>query len=293
MKGRWVALWAAGVLSAGIAVRAAEAPAAPTPAAGKPAAPGTPAYPHGGFVEDCALCHGAGGWRPAHPSPKFDHAKYFRLEGAHRTAACTGCHASLKFDEEKTKKDCVACHADVHLGELGPDCARCHSTRSFIDQARMRRAHNLTRFPLVGIHASADCDTCHPPQPQGHLRYVNRPVECVSCHLADYQGTTDPNHQASGFSTDCRECHYQTAWQPGRFPHHDQFFPISSGTHRGRWNTCADCHYVPGVYTTFSCILCHAHDDPVQVGSHHNGVGGYTYTPTSCYTCHPDGRAGN
>ena len=253
-----------------------------------------PPYPHGGFVEDCGLCHAAGGWTPARPGAKFDHSKYFRLEGAHRTAACSGCHKSLKFDEEKTKKDCVACHSDVHIGELGADCSRCHTTRSFIDEARMRRAHNVTRFPLVGAHGSADCDTCHPPQAQGHLRYVNTPVECVSCHLSDYLGTTNPNHQAASFSQDCRQCHFENSWLPARFPNHDPlFFPISSGTHKGRWTYCSDCHYQAGNYAVFSCILCHAHDDPVQVGSHHTGVGGYTYTATSCYACHPTGQAGN
>lgn len=254
---------------------------------------GEPPYPHGSFVEDCSLCHEAKSWRPARPSPRFDHSRYFRLEGAHKTADCRGCHSSLKFDEEKTKKDCVACHEDVHVGELGADCVRCHTTMSFIDPARMRRAHNQTRFPLVGSHFAADCDTCHPPQAQGRLRYVHTRTDCVACHLNDYLGTTNPNHQTSGLSQDCTQCHFQTAWLPARFPNHDPlFFPIFSGTHRGRWTYCSDCHYQPGTYATFSCILCHAHDSATDVSSHHTGVSGYTYTSTSCYTCHPTGRAG-
>jgi len=278
-----------------VAVVLAASPALAAPAPQAPAGKtGEPPYPHGAFVEDCSLCHGPEGWRPARPGPKFDHAKYFRLEGAHRTADCKGCHESLKFDEEKTRKDCVACHEDVHAGELGADCARCHTARSFIDPARMRRAHNQTRFPLVGSHAAADCDACHQPAAQGHLRYVHTRADCVACHLDDYLGTTSPNHQTSGFSQDCTQCHFQTAWLPGRFPNHDGlYFPIFSGRHRGRWNSCTDCHYQQGVYSTFSCILCHAHDSATETASHHSGVGGYSYTATSCYTCHPNGEAGN
>ena len=52
---------------------------------------------------------------------------------------------------------CVSCHQDVHQGELGTDCGRCHTERSFIEGAQMQRVHQLTRFPLRGTHASLDC----------------------------------------------------------------------------------------------------------------------------------------
>jgi hypothetical protein len=273
---------------AAVPVLAMLALAAPPRAAGQG---GELPYPHGTFEEDCSLCHGAEGWRPARVSPQFDHAKYFRLEGAHKTAACSGCHKSLKFAEENTKKDCVACHQDIHGGELGADCALCHTVRSFIDQARMKRAHSLTRFPLVGAHHAADCDSCHSLQAQGHPRYVNTRIDCVACHLDDYLATTSPNHQAGSFPQDCTLCHFQTAWLPARFPNHDAlYFPISSGTHRSKWTYCADCHDQPGTYTIFSCILCHAHSDKANVDAKHSGVSGYQYTNTSCYTCHPNGK---
>jgi hypothetical protein len=266
---------------------AASAFAPPARAAGS----AEPPYPHGKYVEECSLCHGAEGWRPARVSSKFDHAKFFRLEGAHKTASCSACHQSLKFAEDNTKVDCVACHMDVHDGELGADCARCHTARSFIDYMRMKRAHNLTRFPLVGAHFAADCDSCHPLQPQGHLRYVNTQTDCVACHLDDYLATTNPDHQAGLFPQDCTQCHFQIAWMPARFPAHDPlFFPIYSGTHRGKWTSCSDCHYQTGVYTTFSCILCHAHNDATKTANQHAGVAGYSYTSAACFSCHPDGK---
>jgi hypothetical protein len=273
---------------AGLALAAlALAPAPCAAAAGQ----AEPPYPHGSYVEECGLCHGAEGWRPARVSPKFDHARFFRLDGAHRTASCSACHTSLKFNEENTRTECAACHMDVHIGEFGQACGRCHTARSFIDPMRMKRAHNLTRFPLLGAHFAADCESCHALQPQGHLRYVNLRTDCAACHLEDYLATTNPNHQTGGFPQDCTVCHVQIAWMPARIQNHDaQFFPIYSGTHRGKWTSCADCHYQSGSYGTFSCLLCHAHDDATKMAEKHTGVAGYQYDSVACFGCHPNGR---
>jgi hypothetical protein len=45
---------------------------------------------------------------------------------------CKGCHtqpaAALKL-----KSDCVSCHSqdDVHVGQFGTQCQKCHDTRTF------------------------------------------------------------------------------------------------------------------------------------------------------------------
>ncbi|HEU4401803.1 MAG TPA: hypothetical protein VFT43_06830 [Candidatus Polarisedimenticolia bacterium] len=278
-------------LAAFLLLLLAPALAAPSRAADPGA---TTANPHGAFVEDCALCHRADAWVPARISAKFNHARFgFPLEGAHARAECRACHASLDFSKEKPKTACVACHADVHQGELGADCARCHSARSFIDHARMVRAHQATRFPLTGAHLAADCEDCHRLAAQGHLTYVNLPSACESCHLNDYLATTNPNHVTGNIPRDCVQCHAPIAWVPARFANHDPlFFPIFSGTHRGRWTSCSDCHTNAGNYAQFECILCHAHDSATQMASNHSGVNGYQYNSQACYTCHPRGRAG-
>ena len=249
--------------------------------------------PHGPNIGECSLCHKADSWVPAYISPKFDHSRFgFPLDGAHAKTPCRGCHTSLNFSEAKPSTDCVSCHSDVHQGELGAACGRCHSPRSFIDRSRMARAHQATRFPLVGSHLVADCEACHLPAPQGHLTYVNVSTECQACHLAAYQATTSPNHLTVGFSTDCAQCHTPIAWRVARFTQHDIFyFPIYSGAHRGKWDTCSDCHINPQDNAQFSCFAgCHAHDDPVQMASKHAGVSGYTYDSQACYGCHPNGR---
>ena len=154
-------------------------------------AAGRPANPHGAFKGDCALCHGAEGWKPAVISKQFDHAKYgFPLGKAHAATPCASCHVKLDFTAAAAR--CASCHADPHLGELGLDCARCHGERSFVDRARMRRAHDFTLFPLNGGHATLDCAECHPPTAQGRSQYVGVSPDCAACHRAEYDATTDP-----------------------------------------------------------------------------------------------------
>jgi hypothetical protein len=399
----------------------------------KAAAAETPAYPHGDFMEDCGTCHTGDVWTPAVIAKSFRHTARFPLAGAHLSASCRSCHASLDFKKASTL--CADCHRDPHIGELGADCGRCHTPRNFIDRSAQLDAHRLTRFPLTGAHVTRDCQECHAPAPQGQLQYVNTPVDCqachlpqyqattdpnhvtagfpttceqchtpttwsrarfdhraagfpltgahttvpcaschtngyagtptacVACHLADYQGTTDPNHVAqnyptdcsichnttsfqnasfnhattsfpltgrhtttpcvqchasgytgtptacvachnadyqtaadpnhvgAGFSTDCASCHNTTSFQGARYTQHDAlYFPIYSGAHNGRWNSCGTCHSLPSDYGVFDCLGCHTNPG---TDSHHNGVSGYQYNSQACYTCHPNGRAGN
>jgi Zn finger protein HypA/HybF involved in hydrogenase expression len=164
--------------------------------------------PHGPLKDKCATCHGPEGWKPAKIARSFDHGRFrFSLEGAHVQTACRACHLNLVFSE--VSSDCVSCHQDRHRGEFGDDCTLCHTPISFIDRARMGRAHQRTRFPLTGAHAAADCEACH------HLRanrtYVNTPTECFACHVQDYLA-----HHGAGFPTNCVDCHYPVSFQGGR-----------------------------------------------------------------------------
>ncbi len=255
-------------------------------------APAQPPNPHGSYVEECSLCHRAEAWSPVRISPKFNHAKFgFPLDAAHAQTACRACHVSLDFSKVKPESSCVGCHEDAHQGELGQDCARCHTARSFIDRARMARAHNVTRFPLSGAHLAVDCEACHKPTAPGHLTYVDLRTDCDSCHLNDYNATTNPNHATANFSHDCAPCHSTVAWARARYTDHDpRYFPIYSGAHLGKWTTCADCHVNATDFSQFECILCHAHSNQAQTTSQHTGVSGFAYNSQACYSCHPRGR---
>jgi hypothetical protein len=235
--------------------------------------------PHGKLAEECAVCHSAEGWVPARITSKFDHAKKgFALAGAHATTACRSCHVSLDF--HGAARDCASCHKDAHHGELGVDCARCHTPRSFIDRSAMARAHQLTRFPLTGSHLTLDCEACHTPSPQGRLAFVNVSVQCVECHLPQYQAAKSPDHAGGGFPQDCSQCHATTVWTNARFNHDVTGFSLT-GAHRAV--ACAQCH-VGGVYAGIAttCVSCHQPDYNGTTNPSHAAAG----FPTTCETCH-------
>ena len=236
-------------------------------------------YPHGDYKADCSLCHKADSWSPALVSPLFKHADSgFPLEGAHQGAPCRACHQALDFS--RTPRDCASCHQDVHGDELGPDCARCHTTRNFIDRPSDVGQHRGTRFPLTGAHVTLDCDACHAPEPQGKLVFVNTPIECISCHRAQWDATTNPVHAQSGFSTDCSRCHTTTAFIPAIFDHAASGFPLT-GAHASV--PCARCHpdnQYTGIPT--DCVACHQADYNATTSPGHAAVG----FSTNCKACH-------
>ncbi len=233
-------------------------------------------YPHGEFDEDCTLCHGDEDWLPVVISPEFDHDEVsgFTRRGAHLDLGCPACHKSLNFAE--APRECAGCHLDVHMGELGSDCGRCHEIYSFIDNASWLRRHSSTRFPLTGRHLTADCEECHPPQPQGRLIWVNRPVDCFACHREEYEGTGNPDHRAAGFPTGCEQCHSTSSWTTGSSSSGHSGFPLTGG-HTGL--DCDLCH-IDGVYegTPTHCFGCHQDD----YNREHAGSG----FPTDCTQCH-------
>jgi hypothetical protein len=138
----------------------------------------------------------------------------------------------------------------------------------------------LTARP-TGAHSALRAD-CH----VGGV-YAGLSGACISCHQNDYDGTSDPNHAAASFATDCLACHNTTRWSGATFDH-SAFFPIASGRH-SNWNACSDCHTNAANYADFSCFGCHPHDDQVETDGHHQGQNGYAYLSSACYNCHPRG----
>jgi hypothetical protein len=85
---------------------------------------------HDSLGHDCAKCHSANGWNIW----EFDHGKQtgFALTGAHRKLTCAQCHREAP-EKVKLSTSCAACHRqdDVHLGQFGQRCERCHTTATF------------------------------------------------------------------------------------------------------------------------------------------------------------------
>ena len=95
-------------------------------------------YHQGVFPTDCATCHHPGGWQLW----RFDHNTQtdFLLEGVHETLSCDSCHNVETSSADNQPGDCQACHLqdDVHGGQFGRQCGRCHSTTSFTDGVELR-----------------------------------------------------------------------------------------------------------------------------------------------------------
>jgi len=246
--------------------------------AGRLDAQGT-ANPHGDGVAACATCHLPTGWTPVRIAPSFRHAeRTFPLEGAHATATCVSCHASLVFSEAATS--CASCHEDVHRGELGQTCSRCHTSRDFTDQTRLARLHEETRFPLRGAHVTTRCESCHARTTAGQPQFTSQPTGCVGCHQPDYQAALEPPHASAGFPTDCASCHTETTWRGAPFDHAATNFPLT-GAHQAA--TCASCH-ADGSYagTPSTCEACHRGDYDRTTAPPHAAAA----FATTCSSCH-------
>lgn len=210
----------------------------------------------GADFADCERCHSARGWRELRVASAVDHARFgFRLLGRHGTVPCAACHKAGLDLARPWPGACVTCHEDrVHRGALGPDCAGCHTGRTW-KTLRARELHARTRFPLTGAHLAADCTSCHRRADQA--LYRDAPVQCFACHGADYRRPgIQPDHLSAGFSQDCSLCHRTATFRPARFDH-ATFFPLR------------------GAHAAAACETCHAN-------------GRYGGTPRACAGCHQD-----
>jgi hypothetical protein len=170
-----------------------------------------PVLPHATFPADCALCHEGNEWRSVRPDFRFDHEAEtgVPLVGAHATAACLLCHNDRGPAATFAAQGCAGCHEDLHLGQLGPDCTRCHQEDTWepIGQIEL---HQRTRFPLVGVHAATACHRCHQGAEVG--RFVPTDTECVTCHRSDLARAVNPNHAGFGWVDRCDRCHLPRTW---------------------------------------------------------------------------------
>jgi len=230
---------------------------------------------------DCGRCHTAASWLVSNIEA-IHRTSRFPLLGAHRTAGCIDCHKSESYARYDVKGVlCIDCHRDDYNATTNPnhiqagfseDCSICHPINSFQWQGS---GFNHSFFPLTQAHAALKCSDCHISG-----NYAAAKPDCYSCHQADYNNTVNPNHKTSGFPTSCEQCHSTApGWKPASYTQHDtQFFPIYSGSHKGKWTVCGECHPNPANYQLFDCKRCHA-----------DAHKGKNYTNAQCYACHPRG----
>ncbi len=216
---------------------------------------------HGGrFGDDCAACHNEQKWKEA----RYDHeaTAHFALKGKHAKLDCSACHVG-PVSGPKLPKDCAGCHRadDVHHGSMGAECASCHVETGWKDQVRFD--HDMTRFPLVGLHASVACEECHASRAfRGTAR------DCISCHRAD-------DVHKGNLGKDCAACHNPNGWKFWQFDHGKSTHFALEGAHAKL--SCNACHVRPAdeVKLSRDCASCHQRDDV------HNGGFG-----RDCARCH-------
>ena len=237
--------------------------------------------PHGNSLKvDCSACHVPNSWTTLADPIGFDHdTTSLPLTGVHGRIDCRSCHASLVF-EEPIGTTCISCHVDVHEMTLGDDCARCHSSNSWLVD-EIPELHEQNGFPLIGVHSALSCVDCHAPG--NTLAFARIGNECINCHQDEYMTTTSPNHLVSGFSKDCLECHDPMGQGWGaQFTDHD-FFPLTNGH---AINDCSRCH-TTGNFADASpvCSSCHMTEYTASSDPDH-GAAGFS---TDCAACHNTG----
>ena len=214
----------------------------------------------GRYGEKCQTCHKPDKWKTI----SFDHTKdtKFPLRGSHEKVKCDACHRGDLY-KDKLPLGCFGCHKnnDVHKGELGKACEKCHNETAW--RQKVTFDHDLTRFPLIGQHAAIPCEDCHKTN-----AYRDTPMICSSCHKDDYH--------LGRVGNACQHCHNPNGWKLWRFNHDKETkFPLT-GAHKGiKCHTCHTTRAEAKVTAPTACFGCHSKDDA------HRGSFG-----RSCEKCH-------
>ena len=233
--------------------------------------------PHGNLNIACENCHTFTSWRPLRAVPEFNHDKTkYPLRGMHINVTCMQCHTSLVFSNVGTR--CADCHADLHRGQFGAKCEQCHTIRGWrVSLGKIEQHQN--RFPLVGAHASVECDACHKSAAVGQFQGLS--TNCYSCHQTQYKNAV-PDHIAMGFPPTCESCHSSLdTWLGAKFDHAKFTGFALTGMHATL--SCTSCH-IGGKFkgTPASCYACHAKDYNGATNPNHVQAG----FPRECATCH-------
>lgn len=196
-----------------------------------------------GAVRACTACHDTEAWKPARA---FDHQKTgFPLTGRHQKVDCAKCHpvlpaAGTDHGKPPTPKftpvahaACTDCHKDPHVGQLGPDCAKCHVTDGWKTINGAGFDHSRTKYPLLGRHARVACGDCH-----GNGRQKPAFAACTDCHRDAHAA----DRLARPALLKCESCHTVDGFLPARYgleQHAKSAFPLR------------------GAHQAVACLLCH------------------------------------
>lgn len=270
--------------------------------------------------KNCSDCHDHKAFKPV---ANFDHNKTdFRLKGKHRDVDCIKCHKKeirngedfQHFSGIKFAK-CTDCHEDVHKNKFGQNCTECHTENSFLTIKTTKNFnHNLTNYPLKGLHQKVDCKACH----KGKLTDALAHETCTDCHKDDHKNELD----VQGQDPVCSDCHSVNGFKPSSYSieKHNQSKFALNGAHlatpcfachlkENDWHfreigsQCIDCHkdnhkglISEKFYPNQDCKVCHVEDLWASVKFDHNQTEFKlqgAHQKQDCRACHfPKSEAG-
>lgn len=135
---------------------------------------------------------------------EFDHDPYLPLQGGHQDIACGACHGETY--PGGLDAGCKTCHEDpeVHAGEFGLDCIRCHTDAAWTPAELRIHVFELNHGDETGEDCTAchtgtyavyTCDSCHEPeemQTAHPLVGLSEIQNCIACHPTGRPGEAPP-----------------------------------------------------------------------------------------------------
>jgi nitrate/TMAO reductase-like tetraheme cytochrome c subunit len=232
--------------------------------------------------KNCSSCHNQLKFVPA---VFFNHDKTkFKLTDSHTKVDCIKCHIKEKLNEKSFQKftglqfsNCTPCHQDVHKGEFGINCVRCHNEESFKSISKNSFDHNKTNFPLEGAHARVLCADCHGKNILAKLKFS----KCTDCHKDAHFGEFIISNQIR----DCKNCHSIESFKVSLYAinEHNKINFQLSGAHLAV--DCKRCHFKEKLNQWhfknigLKCIDCHENVHGSELNNN--------FMPDSnCTTCH-------
>jgi len=232
--------------------------------------------------QDCSQCHNFDSWTLSTRDQNHDLTR-FPLQGAHRNSSCELCHVNQPGSSSTLPVDCAGCHGQDYNESVNPahltlnlsnDCEDCHQAVSN-SWAESSFNHTSTGYALLGMHAQANCGTCHTQAAS------NTPTSCEGCHMGDFNVSLDPPHQEQGYPIVCSECHDSFTWN-SNFTHDGTGF-VLNGAHV--YPNCFECHPdqkfsdIPD-----ECSDCHSPEwDTSEIPPHEDAE-----FDKECETCHTE-----
>lgn len=159
-----------------------------------------PDHRQAGFSTDCVTCHGTAAqtWNNAAVS----HDQYWPLQGAHKTLACSQCHAA----GYNLPRDCYGCHQKDYDATTSPNhrqagystvCENCH----YPSHTSWHQAVFTHSFPIKsGKHAGFACSDCH--RTSNYLVF-----SCIDCHTHSKSLMDSKHHDVGGYSYNSQACY--------------------------------------------------------------------------------------